>query len=103
LAAVFANRYVCVEAAHMELAEPTLAQAFERCVANGAERIVVVLFFLAAGAHATDDIPKLAAEASALHGNVDYLLTPPLGTHETIADVVAAIVDETVSSALQKN
>ncbi len=31
-----------VEPAHMELAEPTIAQAFERCVARGARAVVVL-------------------------------------------------------------
>ena len=32
------RRYVTVEPAHMELAEPTIGQAFDRCAAAGAER-----------------------------------------------------------------
>ena len=50
----FAERYPIVEPAHMELAEPTIAAAYARCVERGAERIVVVPYFLGPGKHWTD-------------------------------------------------
>ncbi len=92
-----ASRYLCVKPAHMELAAPSLEQAFGRCVAVGAERIVVVLFFLAAGAHSTDDVPRLAAEAAALHGDVEYVLTAPFGTDEGITELVLGLVERTLA------
>jgi len=98
LAALVGGRYLCVEPAHMELAAPSLAQAFGRCVAEGAEQIVIVVFFLATGAHSTGDIPRLAAEASASHGNVDYLLTAPLGTEAGIVELLASLADKTLSA-----
>ena len=38
--------YDVVEAAHMELADPDIAEAFTKCVNQGAERIVVFPYFL---------------------------------------------------------
>ena len=48
-----------VHFAHMELAAPTLEQAFDACVSDGAREIVVHPYFLAPGRHSTDDIPRL--------------------------------------------
>lgn len=93
-----ASRYLCVEPAHMEVAAPSLDQAFGRCVAAGAERIVVVLFFLAAGTHSTDDVPRLAVEAAALHGDVEYVLTSPLGMDQGIAQLVLGLAEKSLAS-----
>src|SRR5690606_11194870 len=43
--------YRIVEPAHMELAEPSIATAFDRCVQRGAKRVVVAPYFLAPGRH----------------------------------------------------
>ncbi len=78
-----------VEIAHMELASPTVADAFTRCVEQGAKRIVVHPYFLAPGQHSTEDIPRLAEEASKLHGDLAYRVTEPLGIDDRIAEVIA--------------
>src|SRR5207248_837243 len=49
-----------VEPAHMELAEPSIATAFARCVERGATMVVVFPYFLLPGRHWNDDIPRLA-------------------------------------------
>ena len=74
-----------VEPAHMELAEPSIAQAFDRCVAQGATMVVVHPYFLAPGRHSTTDIPRLTAEAAARHPGVRFHVTQPLGLDEKIA------------------
>lgn len=77
-----------VEPAHMELAEPTLADAFARCVAQGAKRIVVFPYFLSPGRHWHEDIPRLAREAAAAHPGVSYLVTAPFGLHPLLMEVI---------------
>ena len=70
-----------VEPAHMELAEPSIAQAFAAAVAQGATAVVVFPYFLAPGRHWRSDIPRLAAAAAAQHPGVKSLVTAPLGLH----------------------
>ena len=50
-----------VEPAHMELAEPSIATAFARCVKRGATTVLVFPYFLLPGRHWNEDIPRLAA------------------------------------------
>src|SRR5690349_7469073 len=82
VAALFAQRFVTtyeiVEPAHMELAEPSIATAYDRCVARGATRVIVCPFFLGPGNHWTGDIPRLAAEAAKKHSHTQYHVTMPL-------------------------
>ena len=78
-----------VEPAHMELAEPTIAQAFTRCVERGARTVVVFPYFLSPGRHWSEDIPRLALEAAANHPGVQHLVTAPLGLHSLLGQVMA--------------
>ncbi len=77
-----------VHYAHMELAEPTISQAFDACVSEGAEEIVVHPYFLAPGRHSTIDIPRMVEEAAMRHPGVFFRVTEPLGIHMNIIDVI---------------
>ncbi|XP_026405083.1 sirohydrochlorin ferrochelatase, chloroplastic-like [Papaver somniferum] len=80
--------YPIVEPAHMELAEPSIKDAFGSCVRQGANRVIVSPYFLSPGRHWKQDIPSLTAEAAKEHPGVTYLITAPLGLHEQIVEVV---------------
>ncbi|QDU57049.1 Sirohydrochlorin ferrochelatase [Aeoliella mucimassa] len=73
----------------MELADPTVAQAFAACVEQGAKTVVVFPYFLSPGRHWSQDIPRLAAAAAAEHPGVSHLVTAPLGLHSLICDVIS--------------
>ena len=77
-----------VEPAHMELASPSLGDAFDRCVARGAKTVVIHPYFLLPGRHWSEDIPALAAEAAANHPGVRYLMTAPLGLHPLMSEII---------------
>lgn len=77
-----------VHFAHMELAPPTIADAFQHCVDDGATMVVVHPFMLAKGKHVTEDIPLLVADAAEAHPQVDYRITDPLAPHAAIVDIV---------------
>lgn len=80
--------YLIVEPAHMELAEPSITNAFSSCVQQGANRVIVSPFFLFPGRHWHQDIPSLTAEAAKEHPGVSYVITAPLGLHGLLVDVV---------------
>jgi sirohydrochlorin ferrochelatase len=82
------SAYQIVEAAHMELAEPTIAQAFRRCVERGANRVIVFPYFLSPGRHWTEDIPSLVAEVAASHPDVSWLVTAPFGLHSGMLNII---------------
>ena len=86
-----------VEPAHMELAEPSIAAAFAKCVDQGAELVVVFPYFLAPGRHWHQDIPALAAKAAEPWPEVRFLVTAPLGLHE----LMLQIIDTRIAHCLQ--
>lgn len=77
-----------VEHCHMELAEPTIEQAFRKCVEQGASNIVVHPYFLVPGKHSKSDIPRMVDEAASDYKGINYRVSEPLGIHTKILDVV---------------
>jgi sirohydrochlorin ferrochelatase len=77
-----------VHFAHMELAEPTIAQGFEQCIQDGAQEVIVHPYMLSPGRHATSDIPRMVAECAAKHPGVTFKVTAPLGIDDKICEVV---------------
>jgi sirohydrochlorin ferrochelatase len=91
--------YPIVEAAHMELVEPSIGTAFDACVAAGATTVVIAPYFLWPGNHWDRDIPALAGEAAARHPGIHYLVAAPLGPHPLLLDVVGQRVDHCLAHA----
>ena len=81
-------RHPVVEPAHMELAEPSIAIAFDRCVAAGAGTVVVAPYFLLPGDHWDRDLPALTAAAASAHPGVRWLVAAPLGPDPLLMDLV---------------
>jgi sirohydrochlorin ferrochelatase len=84
----FTGKYEIVEPAHMEIAEPSIGTAYERCVKRGAELVVVCPFFLGPGKHWTEDIPRLTAEAGARFPKTQFHVAPTLGIDDLILDLI---------------
>ena len=80
---------VLVQYAHMELAEPSIAQGFDACVAGGATEVVAFPYMLSPGKHSTRDIPRMVADAAAAHPNVKFRVTEAFGMSAELAAVVA--------------
>ena len=94
------DRYPIVEAAHMELAEPSIMTAVARCVSRGADEIVVCPFFLGPGKHWQEDIPRLAVEACERYAVKHHTVAAPLGLDELMLRLLDKRIAQ--SLALQK-
>jgi len=88
-----------VEPAHMEIAEPTIAQGFARCVEQGATVVIVHPFMLAPGRHVTEDLPTMIAEAADAHEGVAFAMAAPLGSHPGVIDAVVERCQEALPGA----
>ena len=84
----FEKTFGIVEPAHMELAEPSIASAYARCVQRGAARVIVCPFFLGPGKHWTQDIPRMAAEAAQKFPGTRYHVAQTLGIDELILELL---------------
>jgi sirohydrochlorin ferrochelatase len=77
-----------VQPAHMELAEPSIEEAFAVCAAQGAREIIVFPYFLGPGKHSSRDIPALCQAAGRNHPQLTYRIVDPLGVHEKIVEII---------------
>ena len=82
--------------AHMELAEPTIQQGLDTCVAAGATEVIVHPYFLSPGRHSVSDIPRMVAEAAAKYAGVSYRLTEPLGLDPKMGELILKRVRESL-------
>lgn len=79
LAPQLAGEYARVEAAFLELAEPSIPAGIDAAVAAGAGEVLVFPYFLTRGRHVAHDVPELVQAASARHPGVSIELAPYLG------------------------
>ena len=80
-----------VEAGVLEFAgpvAPAIPEAFARCVARGARRILALPVLLHFGGHATADMPLQVAAARDRCPGVDIRLAQPLSSHPALLDIV---------------
>jgi sirohydrochlorin ferrochelatase len=86
---VRARRPGCfVAVAHLEIAEPSVAQGIDACVAAGATEVSVVPYFLAPGRHSREDIPGHVDDARARHPGVAFRIAEPLGLHDRVVEAL---------------
>jgi len=79
-----ATDYASVSYAFLELAEPGIPDALRKLIHSGAEKIVVVPYFLAAGRHVVDDIPAEVESVRKDHPDVKIVTVPHLGSMDGI-------------------
>lgn len=81
--------YAVVEGAFLELSTPTIEEACARCVAQGAERVVLLPYFLSAGVHVRQDLTAIRRKLMDSHPGVEFSLAEPLGPHPLLLAIVA--------------
>ncbi len=79
---------IFVVCAHMELAYPNIQESFTLCAKAKVDFIKVHPYMLSFGRHVQEDIPRLVKQAALKYPNIVYEITPPLGLHEKIVDVI---------------
>lgn len=85
-----AGGFAHVEAAFLELGVPDLAGAADRLAAAGADRIVVIPYFLTSGLHMDRDLPPLVESISRRHHGLPIAVCAPLDGHPGL---VQALLD----------
>jgi sirohydrochlorin ferrochelatase len=81
--------YDLVEACFLDLAHPNIAEGADRCVALGAERVVMLPYFLSPGVHVRRDLTAAGDALAKRYPKVDFRLAEPLGRHPLLVEVVA--------------
>ena len=86
--------YAMVETCSMSRLGPRFPEVFERCVAQGARKIIVIPYFLHSGLHLVLDIPQMLQEKGREFPDVEIVLGKNLGFDEGLVDLVERRIQE---------
>jgi sirohydrochlorin ferrochelatase len=81
--------YDIVEASFLEMAEPGIRAGGEKCVDLGADRVILLPYFLSPGIHVRQDLQAFRDKLAQEFHHVTFLLGEPLGRHEALIDLLA--------------
>jgi sirohydrochlorin ferrochelatase len=76
-----------VEVSFRELHDPNIQQGIDACVAKGAERILLMPYFLFMGAHVQHDLPEEIEEAQKRYPGLVMEMGGHLGAHRKLAEI----------------
>jgi sirohydrochlorin ferrochelatase len=85
-----------VEVSFREQHRPNIQQGIDACVARGAERILLVPYFLYMGAHVLEDLPEELTEARKRYPDVEMAMGRHLGAHRKLAEIVTERIGESL-------
>jgi len=83
-----------VEVSFREQHLPNIQQGIDACVAQGAERVLLLPYFLFVGAHVREDLPAEMAEAKKRYPGVEFAMGKHLGVHRKLAEIVIERIGE---------
>ncbi|MEB3752075.1 sirohydrochlorin chelatase [Geobacillus sp. FSL W8-0032] len=86
------------ELCFIELAEPDIITGVDRCVAQGATRIIVIPLLLLSAGHAKRDIPAALELAKQRHPAVEIVCGSPFGVHDAMIDIIIDRISECAPS-----
>lgn len=85
-----------VEVSFRELHEPNIQQGIDSCVAKGAQRILLMPYFLFMGAHVQHDLPEEIATAKERYPELIMEMGGHLGVHRKLAEIEAERIGESL-------
>jgi sirohydrochlorin ferrochelatase len=83
-----------VEVSFRELHEPNIQQGIDCCVASGADRILLMPYFLFMGAHVQHDLPEEIEMAQKRHPGLIMEMGEHLGVHRKLAEIETERIGE---------
>jgi sirohydrochlorin ferrochelatase len=86
------ERFMQIEAAFLELAEPSIPDGIEKCIQAGADEVIVLPYFLTAGRHVAQDIPAEVEIKRKQYPHTPISIAAYLGADERVADLMASLV-----------
>jgi len=82
------GEFPLVESAFLELGHPDLEEATALLVARGANRIIVIPYFLTPGLHLERDLPQLVERISNKHKSIEIRVTACLEGHAGLVRIL---------------
>lgn len=93
------GEFPIVQASFLELAEPDIPTGGDLCVARGANRVLLVPYFLSAGVHLRRDLTAARDALAEHHPEIEFRLGPALGPHPLLDRLVLERARETEAAS----
>ena len=90
------NHFGIVEIAYLELAEPDIPAGAANCLSRGANRILMMPYFLSAGVHVRNDLQEFQTQFREQYPDVTVEVCEHLGLHPKLVEVVIERLTEAV-------
>ena len=90
-----ADQYPIVEAAFLELAQPSIPDGIKCCADRGAETIIILPYFLNSGTHVVVDIPEIVEQTRGQYPDVNIRIGQHLGASDRMLDLLIASANAT--------
>ena len=74
--------------AALQFTNPTLEEAVASAIAEGAQKVLVIPYFLFEGIHLAEDIPEVLGKLGERYPELEFVLTSTLGTDGRLAEIV---------------
>jgi sirohydrochlorin ferrochelatase len=88
------GKYDQVAEAYLQHATPDLTESIGYCIKQGAQKIVIVPFFLQMGTHVTADIPLLVEKNKRAFPQIAIALTDAVGSHPLLVDAIFDLAEQ---------
>ena len=85
--------YPIFELAFLELTSPSIAEAIESCIQQGASEVCLLPYFLCAGHHVVRDIPNEVDQLQKKYPHVTFQMTAHVGSSDLIVDLISDMVE----------
>ena len=85
---LISNNFDIVKFAFLELADPLIPEGINQLAEFGAKEITVVPYFLSAGRHVTEDVPKEVQIGAENHPDIKIVISDYLGANSEIANLL---------------
>jgi sirohydrochlorin ferrochelatase len=93
LAVQDSNPFDLVQAAFLELAEPSIPDGIEQCIQQGASEVVVFPYFLSAGRHVVEDVPAEVKIKQDEYPDLKIELVDYLGASPALPELILRQID----------
>jgi len=91
LKAKIQSHFDYIECVFLEITKPSIADGIQQCADKGVERIILLPYFLSAGKHIAEDIPKIVEEQHLRYPHIDMQVSDYLGKLPEMEDLLMRI------------
>ena len=88
------NTFDSTRHAFLEIATPSIPQAIDLCVADGAQEIVVLPYFLSPGNHVSRDLPALMEKKCAQYPHIQFDVLEYFGKSSHAVDWLVSHIND---------